>query len=131
MCTWVKNVPATIFLSHLVLPPGAFSQGQVNTYGVGITLVRSSDKSCPYLIFHVAPESPAELAGIKAGDRLLTIDNTDISHLDLAQTVNLISSDRPGSVALKLERKGEIYEVVLQREAISSSLSRQGLKRID
>jgi DNA-binding response OmpR family regulator len=42
--------------------------------------------------------------------------------------MGLLSSDKPGSVALKLWRKGKTYDVVLQREPMTAMLGRQGMK---
>jgi C-terminal processing protease CtpA/Prc len=76
----------------------------------------------------VIPESLAAAAGITGGDRLLTIDSTDISGQSLARILALLSSEKPGSVTLKLWRKGGTYEVVLERQQLSKVLARQGMK---
>jgi C-terminal processing protease CtpA/Prc len=131
MCIQVSRILTAVLWGLLLSYFIALAQGQAGRYGVGVTLVRPSNKGCPYFVTAVAPKSPAELAGIHAGDRLLAINDIDISHLDLAQTVTLITSDKAGSVGLRLWRKGKDYEVVVERESISSMLSRQGMKIVD
>jgi hypothetical protein len=42
--------------------------------------------------------------------------------------MELLSADKPGSVALKLWRKGKTYDVIVEREQMSAVLSRQGMK---
>jgi membrane-associated protease RseP (regulator of RpoE activity) len=76
----------------------------------------------------VIPESPAAAAGITGGDRLLTIDSTDVSNQSLARILAILSSDKPGSVTFKLCRQGRAYEVVLERQQLSKVLALQGMK---
>jgi hypothetical protein len=76
----------------------------------------------------VIPESLAAAAGITAGDRLLAISDTDINGLSLQRILALLSSDNPGSVALRLWRKGRTYDAVLVREQLAGILARRGMK---
>lgn len=98
-------------------------------YVVGIALTRPKN-DCPFFVWRVELESPADKAGIIAGERLLAVDGKRLYQLNLQQTLELLRSDKPGTVALKLWRRGKEYEVVLPRERYSSILSRRGLKQI-
>jgi S1-C subfamily serine protease len=76
------------------------------------------------MVWNVSPKSPADLAGIVVGDRLLAVDGADVHRFD--QVIKLLRSDNPGKVSLRLRRKGRDYDVVLDREKLSSILSREG-----
>jgi len=110
----------------LAFPFGALTQSLGDRYVVGLAVVKPPD--CPCLVSKVTPGSPASAAGIMGGERLLAIDNTDVSDLSLARILSLLSSDRPSSVALKLWRKGKEHGAVLKREQLSVILARQGMK---
>ncbi len=53
------------------------------------------------------PDSPAEKSGIKAGDQLLTVDNIDVSTLNLDQVVDKIRGPRGSSVTMRISRGKE------------------------
>ena len=52
------------------------------------------------------PDSPAERAGIKAGDAILEIDDKDTSDVSLDAAVNLIRGPRGTKVTLTIRRNG-------------------------
>lgn len=51
--------------------------------------------------------SPAEAAGIKSGDKILKIDETDTSHLSTEEAVTLIRGDAGTAVALTVVHTGK------------------------
>ena len=65
-----------------------------------------------HLIDSVIPDSPADLAGIRAGDRLVRIDSQE--PVDLAQAVETLAPDREESVFLEIDRAGRRWGVLLQ-----------------
>lgn len=95
-------------------------------YVTGITIVQGRDEACPLIIWNVSPKSPAELAGIVVGDYLLDVDGSKVARFD--QAIRLLRSDKPGQVSLRLRRKGQDFDVVLDRVKFSSILSREGKK---
>lgn len=64
--------------------------------------------------------SPAERAGIKAGDRVLSIDNATTTEMTVDKAVYLIRGEVGTSVRLKLFREGteEPFEITVTREVI-------------
>ncbi|MFH1426588.1 MAG: S41 family peptidase [Candidatus Kerfeldbacteria bacterium] len=53
------------------------------------------------------PGSPAELAGLMAGDRILAIDGLDTTFMSLNLAVQTIRGEQGTTVMLTIERKGE------------------------
>jgi carboxyl-terminal processing protease len=85
--------------------------------GVGMSVEQSDG----YIVI-IAPlaGTPAEKAGVKAGDRLLEVDQTKLDGLTLQDAVELIRGEPGTSVVLKLERDGKILQFVVTREVIEA-----------
>lgn len=66
-------------------------------------------------------QSPAERAGIKAGDRILKIDDTDTRGMDVTSAVNLIRGEKGTTVTLLIAREGasEPKEYKVTRDVIN------------
>jgi len=65
-----------------------------------------------HLIDAVVPDSPADIAGLRAGDRLIRID--DQEPVDLAQAVEILAPGREESVFLEIDRAGRRWGVLLK-----------------
>jgi hypothetical protein len=65
-----------------------------------------------HLIDSVVPNSPADIAGIRAGDRLVRIDSQE--PVGLAQAVETLAPDREESVFLEIDRAGRRWGVLLK-----------------
>lgn len=109
--------PYTVFL-----PP----ESQKNTKeelggsfeGVGIQLGFNKEKR----LVVIAPlkDTPADKAGIKAGDMILKINNKDTGGISLPDAVNLIRGQKGTKVSLEIYREGDDkpFSVNLQRDTI-------------
>lgn len=66
------------------------------------------------------PETPAEKAGLKTGDAILTIDGKDTAGASLDAAVSAIRGPKGTTVALVLQRKGQAkpFSVSIVRETI-------------
>ncbi|MEX2007468.1 MAG: S41 family peptidase [Candidatus Levyibacteriota bacterium] len=97
------NDPYTLYL-----PPqqnGDFKDGLAGQFqGIGAELGMSNKQ-----IIIVAPlsGSPAEKAGIKAGDAILKVDGKSTAGWDISQAVSTIRGPKGTSVVLTIMRKGE------------------------
>ncbi|GAA2462486.1 S41 family peptidase [Streptomyces macrosporus] len=92
--------------------------------GVGITVRSSSADRIE--VARVRPGSPADEAGVRAGDRLLAIDGTGTAGRPVTDVVTLLRGGPPGEgsspgseVVLDLERDGRTWSERLRRARLS------------
>jgi len=86
-------------------------------YGIGIEI----GKRKGYLVV-ISPlaDSPAERAGLKPGDKILAVDNYDLTDASVDEAVTLIRGDRGSDVTLMILSKNETStkEVTITRDKI-------------
>ena len=103
------------------LDPKEFNQMRIDTSGeltgVGIQIVK--DKESDFIII-VSPieGTPAYEAGIKAKDKILSIDNVSTEGLNIEDAVKLIRGRRGTKVKLEILRNGNSFYKSLLRERI-------------
>ena len=75
------------------------------------------DENLSSEIKQLYPESPAEIAGLQAGDKITRIDETDCNN-DPQKIVSLISQSTNEKILVEVERKGEIktFEIAPQTQ---------------
>ncbi len=95
-------------------------------YATGITLIQPVEEKAPVFVGKVSRGSPADVAGVRAGDRLLAVDGFAVAAA--GEAARLTTSDKSGPVTLRLWRLGKEYEVRVEREKFRSILSRRGLR---
>ena len=87
-------------------------------YGIGAVL--TTDPASSYtLIDSVELGSPAEKAGVKAGDYIIEVDGTDVAGMSVTEVVKLVRGEKDTDVNLVLARKGEKVEVTITRGEIT------------
>lgn len=101
------------------------SKGQVERGWLGISI--AEDRQGRVVITQVEESSPAELARLKKGDRILKFNNKDIKSTD--QLVYEIRKSRPGKeVVLLIERDGKTQEVKARLGAVPEEEARRELE---
>jgi S1-C subfamily serine protease len=80
-----------IMLLAMALGIAGCAQEAVDLYSMGAALFSAA--GCPVFVGGIAVGSPAERAGIRAGDQVLAVGGTPIK--DLRQATRLLRSERP------------------------------------
>jgi C-terminal processing protease CtpA/Prc len=104
-----------------------FAEQAKPEYMIGASIV--GRKSPCVFIGGVSAKSPAADAGIRAGDRIVTVDGTTVTTVqDAAQHIR---SESAKPVTLQLMRDGKLYSVTVQRELYTVILERDGMKALE
>ncbi len=103
------------------LDPKEFNQMRIDTSGeltgVGIQIVKDKE-SDSIIIVSPIEGTPAYEAGIKAKDKILSIDNVSTKGLNIEDAVKLIRGRRGTKVKLQILRNGNSFYKSLLRERI-------------
>ncbi len=103
------------------LDPKEFNQMRIDTSGeltgVGIQIVKDK-QSDDLIIISPIEGTPAYKAGIKAGDKILSIDNVSTKGLNIEDAVKLIRGQRGTKVKLEILRNGNSFYKSLTRKRI-------------
>ena len=122
---WGVKVKSLFGMLIALASAGLFLRAQApadDPYSIGVAL--GGHGNCPVFISGVVPGSPAELAGIRGGDFLLAVGNAKVENTGRA--ADLLRSDSPAQVTVKLWRSGKEIESVVGREKRSSIMARTG-----
>ena len=103
------------------LDPKEFNQMRIDTSGeltgVGIQIVKDKE-SDSIIVVSPIEGTPAYEAGIKAKDKILSIDNVSTKGLNIEDAVKLIRGRRGTKVKLEILRNGNSFYKSLLRERI-------------
>ncbi len=103
------------------LDPKEFNQMRIDTSGeltgVGIQIVKDKD-SDDLIIISPIEDTPAFDAGIKARDKILSIDDISTEGMNIDDAVKLIRGKRGTKVKLEILRGSKSFFKVLSREKI-------------
>ncbi len=75
-------------------------------YGIGVVLQQNAETKAVTAL-HVYPGTPAEEAGVKDGDMIVKIDDTEVNGQELTELVTMIKGEEGTKVHLRLAREGE------------------------
>lgn len=100
----------------------AFVEQNNNAYvGIGVTI--ESDESQEFLtIISVTHNSPAELAGLKNGDRILAVEGEKVSELGLKGAQQKVRGEAGTDVTISIERDGKQFDLTITREIIETEV---------
>lgn len=86
-------------------------------YGIGATCQKNEDGTIQ--IVSVIEDSPAEAAGLLAGDKITAVDGQSVLELDLSSAVSLIKGEKGTDVVLSIIRDGNNLEITATRDEIN------------
>jgi carboxyl-terminal processing protease len=86
--------------------------------GVGMQLGYNKDKQL--VVISPITESPADKAGVRAGDKIWKIDDKETPGMSVPEAVDLIRGTKGTKVKLTLQREGkdELFDVEITRDTI-------------
>ncbi|MBU0667643.1 S-layer homology domain-containing protein [Patescibacteria group bacterium] len=84
--------------------------------GIGIVIDTFEDQ---YLIISVMKDSPAQEAGLLAGDTIVEVDGKDVGKYTITKLLNAIKGPSGSTVQLKIKRDNKTMSFKITRKAIS------------
>ncbi len=96
--------------------------GNLTGIGIRVFLQELDEETDQIVIFEVMEGSPAEGAGIKAGDIIYSVDGVLYSELGYEETVNRIIGDAGTSVTFEVMRNKRVKEFTIERKLFESQL---------
>ncbi len=101
------------------MTPGEFQEQNIDmdakVTGIGVNITTISGK---FLIIGVIEDSPAEKNGLKIGDIILKVDNTDVSGKNISDIANTIRGPIDSYVVLDILRSDKKFSKKLQRKEV-------------
>ena len=99
---------------------GAYVDRMNNSYvGIGVTVQAEEDAS-GFRIKIVTKGGPAEEAGVQVGDKIVAVNETDVTEMDVNAVADLIRGEEGTTVELTLDRAGENLTVTVERRQIQT-----------
>ncbi|MGH7486394.1 MAG: PDZ domain-containing protein, partial [bacterium] len=99
---------------RIILEPNATFPAPFDHASAGMLFEAEGKDYRTYRVKQLLKDGPAELAGLKLGDVILSIDDRTASELTFTQILELF--ERPVSYRLKVQRAGAVVEIVLKPE---------------
>lgn len=103
---------------------GFMEQVSGDVYGIGV--YTAEDENGDIVILSPIPESPAEVAGIEAGDIIRAIDGESTADMTLDEAVSLMRGRPDTSVEITVERNGTEYTYVVNRFKLGNTVTVAG-----
>jgi len=102
------------YASHeLLLTPYEDARFERNSFSAGLRPGLSDEKEA--IVEGVWEGSPADLAGIEVGDRIVSFDSREVTQDNLIDLINLLKDDAVPSVAVEILHMGDSTEVSLEK----------------
>lgn len=99
----------------------AYLENVTNSYvGIGITIRQMAEDDPGFTIVEVAPNSPAEAAGLKAGDVLISAEGQNAIEIGMDATKNLVRGEEGTTVNVVFRIDGEDRELQIARATVKA-----------
>lgn len=70
------------------------------------------------VVVHVAPDGPADKAGVKEGDQLLSVDDTDLAQAGFRRVRSLLRGPIGSKVKVAISHNGDLKRVEMERKPL-------------
>ena len=103
-----------------------FNQPQPPVSGIGVTINKPTPDA-PIEVVRVIPGTPAERAGIKNGDKIVTVDGVDVTNLQTDEVAAKVKGPEGSSVTIGVLRAQTTLSFTLNRARFSVPLETDSL----
>ena len=88
--------------------------------GIGIYMI-GDEETDSIVVYYPIPDSPAEQAGVQAGDIIKSVDGVKYTYEDIDTIADNIKGEEGTTVTLVVERDGEELEFEIERATINTN----------
>ena len=110
---YTEYIPSSEMQSYTETITGSF-------YGIGIYMV-ADEEAGRVVVYYPIPETPAERAGIKPGDKIIKVDGVEYTNKDLSNISKYIKGEAGTKVNLIIERNNEQLSFDIERAKINTN----------
>ena len=110
---YTEYIPSSEMESYTETITGSF-------YGIGIYMI-ADEESGRVVVYYPIPETPAEKAGIKPGDKIIKVDGVEYTDKDLSNISKYIKGEAGTKVNLTIERDGKELSFDIERAKINTN----------
>lgn len=103
-----------------------FNQPQPPVSGIGVTINKPSSTE-PIVVLRVIPGTPADRAGIKEGDRIMTVDGADVTNLQTDEVANKVRGQEGTQVTIGVLRGTQSLSFTIARARFTVPLETDSL----
>jgi len=98
-----------------------FNQPQPPVSGIGVTINKPTTTD-PIEVINVIAGTPADKAGIKIGDKIMTVDGTDVTNLQTDEVANKVRGAEGSQVVIGIQRGTQTLTFTITRARFSVPL---------
>src|SRR5258706_7233303 len=107
-----------------------FNRPPAPVSGIGVT-INQSDPNTPIEVIDVIPNTPAEKAGVKKGDKIIKVNGDDVTKLTTCEVADRVRGPEGTPVTIVFDRGGTPVELTITRARFTTPLTDSHLESGD
>ena len=107
-----------------------FNRPPAPVSGIGVT-INQSDPNSPIEVIDVIPNTPAEKAGVRKGDKIMKVNGEDVSKLTTGEVADRVRGPEGTPVTIVFDRGGTPVELTITRARFTTPLTESRLESGD
>jgi carboxyl-terminal processing protease len=107
-----------------------FNRPPAPVSGIGVT-INQSDPNSPVEVIDVIPNTPAEKAGVRKGDKIVKVNGDDVSKLTTSEVADRVRGPEGTAVKIVFDRGGTAVELTITRARFTTPLTESRLESGD
>ncbi|HKW79134.1 MAG TPA: S41 family peptidase [Candidatus Limnocylindria bacterium] len=99
-----------------------FNRPPAPVSGIGVT-INQPDQQSPIEVIDVIPNTPAEKAGVKKGDKIVKVNGEDVTKLTTSEVADRVRGPEGTQVTIVFDRQGAPLELTITRARFTTPLT--------
>ncbi len=99
-----------------------FNRPPAPVSGIGVT-INQSDPNTPIEVIDVIPNTPAEKAGVRKGDKIMKVNGEDVAKLTTSEVADRVRGPEGTPVTIVFDRGGTPVELTITRARFTTPLT--------